>query len=267
MSRRCLSTPAAAGRWNPVRRLAVAFGLYASLLTLTADRVTGQSRETPPLGPSHLLRACPPGHRVEFRYASTSLYIDLNWLDVISLVYIVERSGPNCPKQPILDLPLFFRTSILELANVPDDLGRTFFFFVLEGASKTRQMHPSLFQTRPWVLQNPPGITDITADAFPTVRPSPSSRVYLLRYLAESDGSDTTVVVSCGGDILARRECFLPIPYRFRRDLDINYKFRQSALPIPGISEATPGGLNEPEGVLEFDIRIRAWIESLMQKP
>jgi hypothetical protein len=244
---------------------AVAF--CASLLTLPIDRAASQNRAADPFSPWHLPTLCPPGHRVELRYGSTSLYVDLNWLNGYSLHYIVDRIGSRCPTEPIDDLPLYFRTSILDLAKAPDDLGRTFFHFFIKRASETRSKHSSLFQTKPWVLQRGPGVTDITADVFRTVRPPPSSRVYLLRYPTESDGSDTTIEISCGGDILPRRECFLPIQYRFHRDLDIEYKFRQSALSIPGISESAPGRLNEPEGVLEFDTRIRAWIESLMEKP
>jgi len=79
-----------------------------------------------PLPRGDFYEACPPGHRVEFRIGSRTLYIDPRWLDLASEFPLRQRFGANCPSQPVKVSKLYFHRSILDVMDMPGGLGRPF---------------------------------------------------------------------------------------------------------------------------------------------
>jgi hypothetical protein len=223
-------------------------------------------------------KACPPGHRVEFVVGSLSLFVDPRWLDIGSLAALSERFGANCPSQPVTISSLYFANSILDAANIPAKLGQPFLFFVIRNEADlppgrtTKLDHPD---APPLRQAAEPYIEDVTHIAFRVPglaipAPSPSARVYRLVYPGIGHEPPTSIEISCGGDPgrLRGRDCFTPIAYSYLGGLSVQYEFQQNHLPIvePG-QAASPGTMYEPEGVLIFDTRIRAWLDSLTKNP
>lgn len=99
----------------------------------------------------------------------------------------------------------------------------------------------------------------------------PSARLYELRYPDDDSASDATVRVSCGGEAPPQhnmRTCFTVLPYRYRGTLSVRYSFMQEPLPLPEAHQAMPAAaVTEPQRIRAFDMRIRAWIDSMMMRP
>jgi hypothetical protein len=222
--------------------------------------------------------ACPLGHRVEFVVGSLSLFVDLRWLDVATLAPLSERFGANCPSQLVTISSLYFANSILDAANIPAQLGQPFLFFVIRNEAVlppgrvTKLDHP---EAPPLRRTAEPYIEDITGISFrANPHPSPSARVYRLVYPGIGHEPPTFIEISCGGQPSQPgqpgpgRSCFTPIAYSYLGGINVKYEFRQDHLPIiePG-QAVSPGTMYEPEGVLMFDTRIRAWLGSLTRNP
>jgi hypothetical protein len=204
------------------------------------------------------------GRRIEFTFGATSLHIDPRWLDGTT-VDLMNRFPYGCPAVPVADIsPISFNKAVLELANIPGGMGDPFFFFQIGRAAPT-PYDPPPGTNRPAQVSEP-----VVVEVKQSATALEYSRVYDLHYPDNNDSSATIVRVSCGGEAgkPAGRGCFTVYRYRYRRDLIINYKFRQDQLPIPRSDQASsPEGLTEPQGILIFDTRIRAWIDSLTAKP
>lgn len=243
--------------------------------TIAADPPAAQVQKQMPRVPSSLdiLKSCPPGYRIEFMFGSTSLYIDPRWLGNNSLLNLSKRFDGNCPTEAVSGLPLYFNRSVLRLAKVPVGLGHPTFFFKVDRAKNVaanRTPGPSAAGILPAPPKRP-HVEDVTRQAVRASLPVlPYARVYELRYPIENDQPPSIVRISCDGEHSGPtgRACFAVSPYRYRKDLDIKYRFRQDRLPVTVSSQSAASGMmSEADGVLEFDIRIRAWIDSLRQKP
>ena len=232
--------------------------------------------------PGDFHKACPPGHRVEFVVGSLSLFVDPRWLDIATLASLSERFGSNCPSQPVTISALYFANSILDAANMPAKLGQPFLFFVVRNEAElplgrmTKLDHPD---APPLRRTAEPYIEDITRIAFTIPgfaipARSPSELVYRLVYPGTGHEPPTSIEIVCGGDASQSgqpgpdRNCFTPIAYSYLAGLSVEYRFQQDHLPIiePG-RVAALGTMYEPEGVLIFDKRIRAWLDSLTKNP
>ena len=204
------------------------------------------------------------GRRIEFTCGATSLHIDPRWLD--GTVDLMKRFPYGCPTVPVSDIsPVAFNKALLQAANIPGGMGQPYLFFHIARATTSSDSSRTPATNRPAAVKEPVVIE------LPRVANAPESmRVYELHYPDGDDGSATTVRISCGGEAgqPAGRSCFTVYQYRYRRDLIINYLFQQDQLPIPGSGQASSSeGLTEPQGILIFDTRVRAWIDSLRAKP
>lgn len=219
------------------------------------------------------IKACPPGHRLEFVLGSNSLFIDPHWLHVASLAELSQRFGSDCPSQPVPISSLYFSNSILNIAKIPDELGQPFLFFtVIDEATlpRTRMTKLYLPEAPPLRQTAEPYVEDITRISFRVGGASPSARVYRLVYPGSDSEPPTSINISCGGvpGRLRGRTCFTPILYRYRQGLSVKYEFQQNRLPLAEPGQLTPSDtMREPEGALIFDMRMRAWIEGLSNKP
>ena len=235
--------------------------------SLAQDTRRMQSNVSSPKG---FLKSCPSGHRIQFMFGSTSLYIDPHWLDGISLVRLMDQVGAECPKGPVErssrhEDSLFFNHSVLDLAGVPSGLGRPYLQFLVSKAVSRPEPPPP---TAPPQQLREPRVDDVTKLSSPNAG---ATRLYRLSYADDGSGSTTTVDVMCAGKASqpAGRHCETKYPthvYRYGRDLTVRYTFKQNVLPPPGEGK-TANLMTDAEAVLAFDRRIRAWIDSLRQKP
>src|SRR5262249_25167875 len=148
---------------------------------------------------------------------SNSIFAELRWLDVYSLVDIRKEREFGCPSRPIHLSSLYFGTEILNAAGIEDELGRPSFTFVLEDEAKLSPNRVTELKHRdaPPLRQMPePYIEDITraASAIPRL---PTDRVYRIVYPSKDSMPSVSIEVSCGGNPTAHsgRSCFTPIHY------------------------------------------------------
>jgi len=221
--------------------------------------------------------ACPPGHRLEFVVGSLTLFVDPHWLALGSEIPLWQQFGAKCPSQPITISSLYFHNTILDAANVPTGLGEPFFFFVIRDEATLPRGRMTSLELRDALPLNPtaePYIEDVTRPVFrAAAHVSPSAHVYRLVYPGMNDQPPTSIEVSCGGEPVRPngpgpgRTCFTPIAYSYLGGLTVKYEFRQDTLPAEGEKESPANAMREPEGVLNFDSHIRAWLNSLTKKP
>jgi hypothetical protein len=200
---------------------------------------------------------CRPGERITFRFRSTSLHIDPDWLEYIPLEDVFEAYGPACPAGPVDGIALYFKPNVLPLIGAPADLGKPYFFLTVKTPTdKELEETDSFPSTR---VRPPdsagPWVEDVTRLAFDPKDRRPSDRVYLLHYPG-TGGDRDRVRVSCGGvpNEAAGRYCFTTPSYLYKRELRVSYRYQQDHLAIAD---------SERAAVLEFDVRLRAWLDEL----
>ena len=246
--------------------------LLAAVITSVALTAAAQAQDGP--APDAIIKACGADRRIEFRFGSSSLFVAPQWIDVRSRRALADRFGDNCPKQPIEMGPLFFGGAVLDVAKTPPGLGRPFLSLMID-----RAVGPSFDQgvkllpadAPPFRQTAEPYVEDVTQVAARMSPPkSPSARSYRVVYPATAGGFVSSIVVTCSGEARTAvgRQCYTPVPYRFRDDLTVNFTFQQDRLPMLGAPmTADAGGMFESDGVLGFDRAIRAWIDGLRKRP
>jgi hypothetical protein len=258
-----------ASGWITVALPALFAAVFPAVTTSHAQR-SGEARKPIP-GTTDLLKSCPQGHRIEFVFGATSIYLDPRWLGTSPLFDLNQRSPGRCPLEPVSGLDLYLNVSILEAAEIPVGLGRPFLFFLIEKASDTRMRNNLTAAQEAQRRQAAhPFVVDVTASIFGSKPPSPNSRVYRVLYPDGGIGSEPAVEISCGGvpGQPAVRNCFTSLPYRYAGAIDVRYRFQQDQLPLADAAQASSSdAMSEPEGVLTFDTRIRAWLDGALKKP
>jgi len=221
------------------------------------------------------LDSCPPGHRIRFQREETSLNVDPHWLDTYSLFQLAERFRNQCPLEtvqtgPWLSNPLFFNRSIIVAAQIaPTNLGSSYFGLRIAFVP-SREDKPFPGMSREPVQQ--PSVSEIAPALADAGKSHPPNKIYDLHYPDDGTGSSTTVRLSCNGggpETRGQRACFtvtsFDTPYRYRGTLSIYYMVQQSY--PPSAPESLASNLAEPELWLAFDMRIRAWIDSMLTTP
>ncbi len=218
--------------------------------------------------PQTFLTSCPPGHRIQFQAEGMSLYVDPHWLETYSLQQLAEHYRNSCPTEPVqvgqgLVNPLFFNRSIIAAAGTPTNLGSSYLRLIIGFVSR-REDKPFPGADGGPVQQ--PLIVDVTPRVLGRNNPRPGNRIYELRYPDDGTESSTTVRVPCSGggpETRGKRSCFTvssyDAPYRYRGVLSVYYRISHSP--------STETGMSEPEAILAFDMRVRAWVDRMMIKP
>jgi hypothetical protein len=221
-----------------------------------------------------MLQACGPDARIAFRFGQVSLHIAPRWLAARSLTALSDRFGADCPTDPVEIGGLFLNAAILDLAKTPAGLGRPYLSLLVDKASgpTTDQGSRLLPADAPLMRKAAaPYVEDVTELAARLSPPKSAAALsYRVVYPGVGGGFASSIVVTCGGEprTTVGRQCFTPLPYRFRDDLTVTYTFQQDRLPLPGASQPSgAGAMAEPDGVLAFDRAIRAWIDGLRAKP
>jgi hypothetical protein len=213
---------------------------------------------------SDILRNCEPGRRIEFRFGSTSLYIDPRWVEYGTLMDVFQKYGPACPSGPVVDVSIYFKSDVLRLIDAPKDLGSPYFFLLVgtpRDKDRSADLHPSR-HVRPRDTAEP-WVEDVTN--FGGKVANAWARVYDLHYPDDKD----FVEISCGGRSgdPGGRECFTVLQYLYRKDLGIRYIFRQDHFAFLTDQSAAQPEDSEPRVVLAFDARLRRWLDSVMHPP
>lgn len=249
---------------------AVARGLLAAIIATVA---LAAAHAQDAAAPDAIVKAC-GDRRIELRFGPSTLVVIPRWLDARSLRALADRYGADCPRQPIELGPLFFSGAVLDAAKTPPGLGRPFLSLMIDkavGPSFDQGVKLLPADAPPLRQAAEPYAEDVTQVAARMSPPkSPSARSYRVVYPAAAGGFASSIVVTCSGEARTAvgRQCYTPVPYRFRNDLTVNYTFQQDRLPAPGAPQtADAGGMFEPDGVLAFDRAIRAWIDGMRKRP
>jgi hypothetical protein len=229
----------------PGRAVRVSCVLIAAAL---AGPARGQEFDKVAATAGPMLQACGPDARIAFRFGQVSLHIAPRWLAARSL-------------------------TILDLAKTPAGLGRPYLSLLVDKASgpTTDQGSRLLPADAPLMRKAAaPYVEDVTELAARMSPPKSAAALsYRVVYPGVAGGFASSIVVTCGGEprTTVGRQCFTPLPYRFRDDLTVTYTFQQDRLPLPGAPQPSgAGAMAEPDGVLAFDRAIRTWIDGL-RKP
>jgi len=211
------------------------------------------------------LDSCPPGHRIRFQSDTMSLHVDPRLFDSISIGDLATVFENRCPLEAVL-VPqqfkhgFFFGRAALAAANTPTNLGSSF-FRLITGFVPRREDKP--FPGGPREAVQQPSVFHVQLPIPEQTNSEPPSQVYELRYPDDGMGSSTIVRVSCSGGgphTLGKRSCFTvtsyDTPYRYRGVLSVIYDMSHP--------HSAEGAIQEREAVLAFDMRIRAWIDSMM---
>jgi hypothetical protein len=247
----------------------VARRLLAAVIVLGVLTVVAHAQDAP----DSIVKAC-GDRRIAFRFGQSSLIVPPQWIGVRSLRALVDRFGASCPTQPVEMGPLYFSGAVLDAAKTPPGLGRPFLSLMIDkavGPSFDQGVKLLPADAPPMRQAAEPYVEEVTQIAARMSPPkSPSARSYRVVYPASGGGFASSIVVTCSGEARTAvgRQCYTPVPYRFRDDLTVNYTFQQDRLPPPGAPmTADAGGMFEPDGVLGFDRAIRAWIDGVRKRP
>jgi hypothetical protein len=220
--------------------------------------------DTPPA--TDLRQLCPPERRIEFQLGTTSLYVDPGWLSPATLMRLAQLGRGACPEGPLQGVALTF-----ERPRDPDARG-TFagrglpWRISISAAGPPPRQPAANIPSAPATRRVLPGgasAEDIT-DHAPFLAIDDSQRFYRMQHSAASHADwAEPFVVSCN-TIGRVRLCTARTV--MGTDLRVEYEFRQDRGEGSDIRRPTPdGAVREPEGFLELDARVRAWIEALKQ--
>lgn len=223
-----------------------------------------------------LLATCPPGHRAEFVFGGTSLFVDLRLFSVPSLQQIWARTNRNCPTEPEHAQRgggLFFYLG-REIGRVKEERNIQFTQLHLGGSGVDLSERGEM-PTDPLARRSFPDgsyVEDITEHAAAWGVISIGSRAYRLQHAATPGrGLPPPIRMRCSdvpdrSAYVMHRTC--STTYRYGPDLGVRYEFAVSrGDPLrqpPGTPNAS---IAEPDGLLAFDARIRAWIDDLQRRP
>ncbi|HXP73082.1 MAG TPA: hypothetical protein VN823_02980 [Stellaceae bacterium] len=226
--------------------------------------------------PADLLKNCPVGHRVQFEMSSTTIYIDIHSLGSSSIYDLFHWvSGPDCPTFPVQMKSVQLGGTILHELDIRSGLGRGLMRLYVGGLPSIAAWEPKFpnfdlnrSATEPWI-EMPRRADNLTDYEKPILR---NARAYLIHYPAHNGTAEQIYSVSCNGKE-GNRMC--SANYHVYSDLraGARYLYTQTDLPIPEIVEpesarmASSDPTTEPGAILEFDVRLRAWIERMQQRP
>lgn len=228
------------------------------------------------------LQDCPPGYRVQIKLGTATLYVQKEWLGPRASQSLWDSFETSCPSGPVILSFVDFGYAVLPLLNTNSDLGRKLLRFTVAGrrpgpANPSSDWMRGLPETdgKPHDLRKP-WIED------PTLRPplrkylgpgtkNPTLRAYLIHYPPNDLPSSETasVEISCGGgEQRVLRACHLTSQRSYFADVSYGYIVSQSQLPIPDRKDAiSVDPATEPGALLQFDMRVRHWIEEIQREP
>jgi hypothetical protein len=211
-------------------------------------------------------QACPPGHRVPISIADVTLYIDLRSVTRLDLGDF-PTPPDSCPTQPFKATLLYFYYGYKELKQLYEDRNLPLKLLRLEAgtAKKIWRLPFPDFTEKKRAIGTSGFVEDVSDRAH---LPSLNQRAYLFQHLIE--GNDEPFMMVCSGDPAGsppRRDC--DAHYFLEPGLIINYEVRQDARDDLERHWSIPPTkpIQEPDGLLEFDRKVRDLIQFFRTEP
>ena len=236
--------------------------LYFVQASASPPSASPAQQDRPPM-PRNVREACPRGYIIEFLIGGVTLYVDIDHIENTTIYEISHKYGNNCPTTST-------KIHKLYLSHVADALG------IQSGIGVDSE--------RVWVEEllhkNPPLVADgAQSPAAPWIEdldvshPIPGSselrfadvRRYRLHYQAEDGAEALPPEMDCGGAPIARLCRRMGYGYG---GLGVAYSVSQPRLPLPHDGDNTSiDPATEPGALLQFELRLRAWILGMERAP
>jgi hypothetical protein len=227
-----------------------------------------QSKASSSGPPSNHMRAiCPPGHRVEFKFGSTSLYVDLKWVSAISTLSKVEaKFGGNCPSVPVEGIRLFFGGSrSSEVMKTVEERGLPYWLQLAPTTMFDREQAPKLIGSSPETrryISNGGYVEDVTTLHSNPKNIDSSPRFYRIQPPVGSDGAiPAAIMMGCSGKPSSR---VCNTTYAFNTDIRVAYRFDLNRRLVSTLEHSQRRGLVEPDDLLAIDAVVRTFIVELL---
>jgi hypothetical protein len=220
-----------------------------------------------------LKELCPADHAVEFRIAEKSFFLPWKWVrrQQASRVVWASTAGAACPPGPVPVGALYFRPPDAEIARARD----LSLFSLRFGVQQWTKDHSLVIPTNPAsrTADASGAYLEDISDAWRASNGNPAyvasdHRSYRLQQAAVDGLQPAPARITCTtlDPKIGRRMCS---GIYFEDDgWTVQYEFypKQDGL-YQGKSNGLPDGPVEPDGLLAFDARIRAWLADLQIKP
>jgi len=216
-----------------------------------------------------VLKACPQNHIFDFVVGSQTLHVNIKWLANFTIIGLFHRYGATCPMGPIAVDRIDFARVASEALGLQSGLGAKWDkVWVREPLPKPPPAPPGDAANAgrtPWIEDlnlRPPFKGHVGPGTS-----LPDVGNYRLHYPSEN-GSEVIVDIVCGGPPQgpAIRTCDRNAPDY--GGLRVNYSISQTQLPLVDEADATSvDPITEPGAVLQFEMRLRAWILDLARPP
>lgn len=215
-----------------------------------------------------VINPCPAGHKVEFQFGQTSLFVDLNWVGLGTVIQIQNRFDGKCPTIPIHEIDLVF-----DQTNLGGDV---LDMFVQEGLPGYLEIKPNKGKAESYSLptnastrrEYPGGAIEDVTSVMPTGDNGWMRKRYRIEPKVGPDKYAPAYLMGCAGTPgkhIPGRRC--GTVGRQDGDLSVNYQFRQDRYGRKGQRWLTPDGtISEPEGFLDMDARVRHFVDDLRRK-
>lgn len=251
-----------------VMLIAIPFGLSTLYALGSNDRHAPVDYTPPPdlhVSKYEIREACTSGTPSELLIGEERLFLDLRVLESLTLAEGESWPG-QCPTQPLRVSKLWFYIHDKVSGPVYRERGLRLFYLRIQDAAATRWHGPQPVRTaldRRITIASRGTIDHVSEEA---LRFGPGTQSgYSLQHLPDSDGVQRPPIeMLCSGldGKTSRRMC--RTIYAFD-GLVIEYKFTQSGgWRVHDHYNIPPkGAIPEPEGLLDFDRKVRDWIIDL----
>jgi hypothetical protein len=264
----------------PVRKawwIAVIVALIAIPLALSAwhapeKRETSAAYVPPPnrhVSKFDIREVCTSGTPSQVLIGSARLYLDLRVLESLTLAE-GEVWPSRCPTRQLRVAKLWFYIADKVSGSVYRERGLRLFYLGVQDAAATSWHGPQPVRTAPNSRITIEGRGTIDHISEEVLRFGPGTQSgYSLQHLADSDGvRRPPIEMTCSGlhSKTSQRKCHTTYVFD---GLVLEYKFTQSGgWRVHDRFDIPPdGAIREPEGLLDFDRKVRDWIIDLRRPP
>lgn len=249
--------------------------LQIAFFVASSGPVVAQPQAAPTSATNDIFRLCPAGHRLEFMFGATSLFLDPRWTGWPPTSRIRMQRWTSCPTEPfrIAGVLLNFNNVAIWRGLQPImPMGRPVLFEMGINENNGPARRGALPPVQPGTRRSLPSggtIVDVARDWFPGPRTG-NQAGYILRFPNRRNvGESDEFVMICSGARSERtirggwsRRC--KTSYNLSADLRISYEFLQRSAHDDGTVTTF---VAEPEGLLDFDDEIRSWVLRLQRRP
>lgn len=214
--------------------------------------------------------SCPPGYRAPITLGQSVLYVDFRMITHLELGGYPAPAEP-CPTSPVSVTLIYFYYKYKELALLYKEMDLPLSRLTVEvGTDKSIWRLPfPTFTDKKFAVGDAGFIEDVTDRTLFVSQPTLGRRAYLLQHSSMAERGEPILVI-CSGNPQGsppRRDC--EADYFIEPGLVIRYVVRQDARDRSARSWQIPpdGPIQEPEGLLEIDRKVRSLIAYFKSSP